>query len=144
MKYLKKHYQQTLKLLVLLSSPATLQREAHGIGHAEEELAIDLEFHFTEHKKNMMQTELLNAEQLNLIEEIEHILTQKSSDQDETFWHGLEGHPDWQTIRVLASTALIALGKENLTIKVNVSTTTSWFSKNVTSQEIDVIVIDNG
>lgn len=142
MKFLNKHYQETIKLLILLSSSASLQRQAHGIGHAEEELATDLEFHYSEHKTSLLAEQLMTLKQMQLIDEIERLFEQKSNDQDEDFWTSLESHQDWQTIRELASYALKEMGKENLTINVSVKTNTSWFSKNIASQQIDVTIVE--
>ncbi|MCG7569375.1 hypothetical protein MHM89_05470 [Pseudoalteromonas sp. CNC9-20] len=138
MDYIKYHYEELLKLLIIISSEPKVQLEAYGIGNAEEEMAIDLEFHFNEHKTQLIENGLLTTDDVKAISEIDAFFEARSNDTHESFWGELETHPDWITLRKMASNALNKMGKGNLSIKINVKNETSWFSKNVTSQQITI------
>ena len=77
MDYINYHYEELLKLLVIISSEPKLQREAHGIGSAEEEMAIDLDFHFNEFKTQLLESSLLSTSEAEDIAEIDRFLKQE-------------------------------------------------------------------
>ena len=141
MDYIKYHYEELLKLLIIISSEPKVQLEAHGIGNAEEEMAIDLEFHFNEHKAELMKCELLSSSDVKAISEIDAFFESRSNDSNESFWCELETHHDWVTLRKMANDVLSKIGKDDLSIKVIVKNETSWFSKNITSQQITVELV---
>lgn len=141
MDYINYHYEELLKLLVIISSEPKLQREAHGIGSAEEEMAIDLDFHFNEFKTQLIESSLLSTSEAEDIAEIDRFFEARNCEQYESFWEELETHPDWKSVREMAADVLASMGKGDLTIKVNVVSEASWFSQNVTSQQITVELI---
>ncbi|MBO9492012.1 hypothetical protein J7384_16750 [Endozoicomonas sp. G2_1] len=141
MDYIKYHYEELLKLLIIISSEPTVQLEAHGIGNAEEEMAIDLAFHFNEYKTQLIETGLLSADDAQTISEIDAFFEARSNDVYESFWSELETHPDWVTLRKMASNVLDKMGKGNLSINIDVKNETSWFSKSVTSQQITIELV---
>ena len=141
MDYINYHYDELLKLLVIISSEPTLQREAHGIGNAEEEMAIDLDFHFNEFKTQLLEEGLLSTTEADAIAQIDSFFEARNCESYESFWGELETHADWKTVREMAANVLTQMGKEDLSIKVNVVNETSWFSKNVTSQQITVELV---
>lgn len=141
MDYINYHYEELLKLLVIISSKPALQLEAHGIGNAEEEMAIDLDFHFNEFKTQLLEKGLLTATEADAIAEIDSFFEARNCESYESFWCELETHADWNTVREMAAKVLAQMGKDDLSIKVNVVNETSWFSKNVTSQQITVELV---
>ena len=142
MDYTKHHYEETLKLLIVISSESNVQLEAHGIGNAEEEMAIDLAFHFTDHKESLVNEGYFSVDEANAIEEINTFFESRNNELHESFWYELESHSDWAELRQLAKNILTKMGKDNLAIQVDVKNETSWFSKNVTSQQITVTLVD--
>ena len=141
MDYIKYHYEELLKLLIIISSEPEVQLEAHGIGNAEEEMAIDLEFHFNEYKTQLIENGFLSTSDVQAISEIDAFFEARSNDSYESFWCELETHSDWVTLRHMASNVLDRMGKGNLSIKINVKNETSWFSKNITSQQITIELV---
>ena len=138
---IKYHYEELLKLLIIISSEPKVQLEAHGIGNAEEEMAIDLDFHFNEHKIQLIENGFLSTSDTVAISEIDAFFEDRSNDSCESFWCELETHSDWVTLRQLARNVLNQMGKDDLDIKINVKNETSWFSKNITSQQITVELV---
>jgi len=141
MDYIKYHYDELLKLLIIISSEPKVQLEVHGIGNAEEEMAIDLEFHFNEYKTELVKNEFLSTNDVEAISEIDAFFETRSNASNESFWCELETHPDWVTLRQMANRVLSKMGKDDLSIKVIVKNETSWFSKNITSQQITVELV---
>jgi hypothetical protein len=141
MDYAKYHYEELLKLLIIISSQPKTQLEAHGIGNAEEEMAIDLEFHFTEHKGSLLDGGFITTEEAEAIAKIDAFFEERSNDEHELFWCELETHPDWVTLRTMAHDTLQLMHKDNFTIRVNTKNETSWFSKNITSQQITIDLV---
>ena len=58
MDYIKYNYEELLKLLIVLSSEADIQIQAHGIGNAEEEMANDLLTYSVEYKDELLAENL--------------------------------------------------------------------------------------
>ena len=141
MDYIKYHYEELLKLLIIISSEPQIQLEAHGIGNAEEEMAIDLEFHFNEHRTQLIESGFLSNNDAIAISEIDAFFEARSNESCESFWCKLETHSDWVTLRQMANSVLDKMGKADLSIKINVKNETSWFSKNITSQQITVELV---
>lgn len=141
MDYINYHYEELLKLLIIISAEPKVQLEAHGIGNAEEEMAIDLEFHFNEHKDALAKSELLSASDIKSISEIDDFFSSRNNESNESFWCELETHSDWVTLRQMASDVLNHMGKSDLTVKIIEKSETSWFSKNITTQQIIIELV---
>jgi hypothetical protein len=142
MDYIKYHYDELLKLLITISSESKIQLEAHGIGNAEEEMATDLLTHFIEYKDELISAELITIDHAKAISEIDSFFSSHDNDEDELFWSGIETHPDWDILRRMAESVLLLMKKDNLTIKISIKNTTSWFSNNITCQEIGIDLVE--
>lgn len=143
MNNLKYHYKELLKLLVVMSSESEVQLKAHGMGNAEEEMSIDLEYHFLEYKDQLVKKGLLSKEEEAGISKLEAFFDARRNDDNEDFWFELETHADWIEVRALAKDVLILMKKDHVTLDINVKTETSWFSQNVSTQEITIELVDN-
>jgi len=141
MDYAKYHYEETLKLLVIISSSAEVQREAHGIGSAEEEMAIDLEFHFKENENCLIENGFITRDEADAISKIDQFFDRRSNSDDDDFWYDLENHEDWISLRIIANDVLKFMGKDHLEVDIKIENSTSWFSRNVTSQRIEISLV---
>ena len=147
MDFIKYHYEELLKLLIIISSEPEVQLEAYGIGNAEEEMAIDLDFHFNEQKTQFIEEGFISISDARAISEIDLFFEERSNDSYEfyeSFWCELETHSDWIVLRKMASRVLMEMDKGGLTIKINVKNETSWFSKNIISQQITIELVQDG
>lgn len=120
MDYTKYHYEELVKLLVVLSSDAETQLKACGIGNAEDELAIDLETYFTENKEQLVNESHLSPEVASDIEELDRFFEARSGNDDDGFWTGIETHGDWNKIRDIAGAILKRMGKDKLSVDIQV------------------------
>ena len=91
---IKYHFDETLKLLVILTLQPERQIEAFGIGNVEEEIAIDYEFHFMQHKDQFVKLGYINDEQACVLKEIDTFFENRSEKHYEGFWIGIENHPE--------------------------------------------------
>lgn len=139
--YSEHSFQEVLKLLVIIAAEPELQLKAHGIGNAEEEMAMDLDFHFSQNKDAFLDAGHINIEQCDAINAVLAFFKAKEENEDDPFWYELESNSDWIELRILANKALTALNKQHLNIEVKITENTSWFSKNVTSQQIEINLI---
>lgn len=142
MNYTKYYFNQLLTTLIVLSSNSEMQLKAYGIGNVEEELAIDLDYLIKDYKEAFLEEDYLNSAQVKLIEKLNNVFDIKSEDNDTDFWIGIEFHQDWELIRSQSKTILQELGKENLTLDINVKNKYSFFRKKIISQNIQINLIN--
>ena len=142
MDHIKYHYEQTLTLLVIISSPVHIQLEAYGLGNVGEEMAMDLEFHFKDHGSHQIEGGFLTTKEAEAISKIDHFFEVRSGNDDEGFWSGLATHDDWKLLRTIAKDILVLMGKENLAVNINTENTIGWFSKKITHQRIEVKLVE--
>ncbi|TLX51534.1 hypothetical protein CWC31_05155 [Pseudoalteromonas ruthenica] len=143
MDYVNYHFEETLKLLVILSLPAEKQIEAFGFGNTEEEIAIDYEQHYKENELKFIEHGLITNEQASLLSKIDSFFEVRSNTDNDAFWSGIENHSDWGILRTMASNSLGALGKINLGVSVKITNEYSKITGGLVIQKIVVDLVEN-
>ncbi len=140
--YSQNHFREVLKLLVIIAAEPELQLKAYGIGNAEEEMAMDLDFHFTQNRQALIESNDIDESQALAVDKVLQFFKDREDDYDNPFWFELESHPDWVSLRAQAMNALALMNKQHLKVEISVSQNTSWFSKNVTTEQIEINLIE--
>ena len=143
MDHINYHYDELLKLLIIMASDPNIQLEAYGLGNAEEEMAIDLESHFAEHRNELVKCGYLSSSEANAISEIDCFLEIRSNPENEPFWRTLETHPDWVVVRKMASDTLNQMGKEDLTVTIEVKNKRKNWSRKILAQQVKIELVRN-
>lgn len=138
----KYHYDELIKLLIILSLDSEVQLEAYGIGNVEDEIACDIETYFTLYKGKYLVEGYLDEKQLGSIEKIDKLITDYSKIPESKFWSHIETHEGWKSIRRLAKEALVLLGKEKAKIKVEVENTYGDTKDQTAVQRIKIEIIE--
>ena len=131
------HFEETLKLLVVLSSPPDIQLEAYAHISPEEEIANDLLFHFVEQHQLFIEQDYLPNFVAKDILEIDQTFSNLSTKEHEAFWVGIESDERWEQLRIKAKKILMTLGKGDL--KIDISTTIKDSILSVITTEIKLI-----
>lgn len=142
MDYTKYHYDELIKLLIILSLDPEAQLEAYGMGSVEDEIACDMETYFALYKAKYLAEGYLDKIQLASIEKIDNLIAEYSRNPESGFWSHLETHEGWKSIRRLAKEALVSLGKETTRIKVQVENTYGNTKDQLTVQRIKIELIE--
>lgn len=117
--HLNYHFEETVKLMIILSSQASIQQRACAFINPEEDLANDLFFHFVEHSQDFVKHSYLSEETAQEILEIDTLFDTYSSEKHLNFWTGIETDPRWEELRHKAKEILIKLELDDLQIEIN-------------------------
>jgi len=125
---IKWHFDELLKTLITLSSPADRQAEIMGFGNANSEMVEDFVWHYIETKDDLTTELILIEPQTIVLDNITKLIDKHSGKPEDNFWNPeqLKTHSDWTTIRKIATEVLILLGKDNLQLKIE---TTNEYDK---------------
>lgn len=113
------HFEETLKLLVILSSPSEVQYKAYQFINPEEEIANDLLFHFVEYHKEFIEHQLIEKETADEILKIDRIFSLQSPLPDNTFWTDIETAQAWQNRRHQAKAILFTSGEDRTRVEID-------------------------
>jgi hypothetical protein len=138
---IKHHYEEILKLLIIIASPADIQLAAYGLGNVEEEIAFDLEFHFKDRGSYQIESGFLSFDEAEAISKIDQLFEARSGNDDDGFLLELQTHKDWRLLRTMAKEVLIFMGKENLAIDIKTENALDKFSHQIIYQRIKVDLI---
>lgn len=116
MDYLNYHYEELLKLLVILS----LDPEAQLETHTEDELAIEYESALVPRVEEYLSEGYFTETDIERLLEIDQFFEVRSGNDDDGFWSSIETHPDWILVRKMAKEVLKALGHEGIGITTEV------------------------
>ena len=141
--YTQHHYEELLKLLVILSSDSATQLEAYGLGNAEDEMATDLETYFTLVKDNLLSKGFIQEDVAKDVEDLDEFFAERSGTNDTGFWTELETHSEWQTVRETAKNILAKMNKAHLAIKIETGYLDPATTRGVVVQRIQIHLIDN-
>lgn len=122
MDILEFNFEETIKLLVILSSQPYKQIEAMGFGHTEEEIALDYELYFARNKDAFIEKGFITKAIAESLMEIDAFFEVRSGSNETSFWNSIATHEDWKTLRSMAKGCLKDLGMNDLDIKVNTKT----------------------
>ncbi|WP_155735735.1 hypothetical protein [Pseudoalteromonas luteoviolacea] len=115
MDYLRYHYEELLKLLVILSKDYEIQL----IAYTEDELAIDFENELIPNTQKFIDEGYFSEEVISLLLEIDHFFETRSGQNYNGFWSGIETHPDWGVLREMAKNILVKLGMDKLEVNID-------------------------
>ncbi len=114
-------FEELVKTLLTLSSPAEKQREICGISCPGDDMANDFDSYYTLCKSQYIDRGYLTSLQIEALDKLDKFLEDRSGQQYEEFWcnsTSLDQHKDWETIRELAKNCLDVLGKTDFDIVV--------------------------
>jgi len=114
-------FDELLKTLITLSSPAERQIEICGIGCPGDEMANDFDSYYTHCRKLYAEQGLMAPTQFEAMDDLDRYLESRSGQNYSGFWEdtaSLFSHPDWEEIRSLARSCLRSLGKSHLDLEV--------------------------
>lgn len=109
-------FEQLLITLIALKSPYQKQREMLGSGELEDELADDFEMNYTRCRKELIEFEYLQEDEMSQLDAIEQFFVKKSEEKDTEFWEGIMTHPEWERIRLMAMGVLSSLNHSELDV----------------------------
>ncbi|GGA16717.1 hypothetical protein GCM10008018_71440 [Paenibacillus marchantiophytorum] len=116
------HYDELIKSLVTLSSPAEKQKYIMGYGHVGDDMIIEFENHYNLGMADYyFDIGLFTDNQLQKIDDYDKFLDEKSGEQELDFFTDfdqLNSNPIWEEIRVETSKLLRFFDKDNLDIEV--------------------------
>lgn len=115
MDFLRYHYEELLKLLVILSKDYEIQL----IAYTEDELAIDFENELIPNTQKFIDEGYFSEEVISLLLEIDHFFEARSGQNYKGFWSEIETHPDWVVLREMAKNILVKLGMDKLEVNID-------------------------
>lgn len=114
-------FQELIKNIITLSSPAEKQIYIIGIGHTGDEMVIDFDTFYSGHKNHYLELGLLTLEQLRSLENFNEFLDEKCVNKSGEFFMSrseLKLNKTWDEIRCEAKKLLILLNKDQMDIEV--------------------------
>jgi hypothetical protein len=117
---IKWHFDEFIKTLITLASPADRQIDIMGYGSVGCEMIEDFDWHYIKSKDDFIIKSLLTEKQTTILDGIIKIIGKHSGKPDDDFWDKkqLSSHADWLAIRQTAKEILQLLGKNNLELGV--------------------------
>ncbi|HHY72089.1 MAG TPA: hypothetical protein GX497_02450 [Bacillus bacterium] len=116
------HFDELLKTLIILSSPAEKQKDIMGFGNVGEDMLVDFESHFNGVIANhYVETGFLSANEIKKLEEYDRFLDKKCNGQViEVFtnFDKLKNNSVWEEIRTETFKLLKYISKDNLDIEI--------------------------
>jgi hypothetical protein len=115
------HFEELIKTIITLSSPAERQIFIIGIGHTGDEMVIDFDTHYKEHIDHYLSTGLLTLEHANSLKQYDDFLSERCAGQPVEFFLDqleLKTNSIWAEIRIESKKLLKALNKEHLGLEV--------------------------
>ncbi len=103
-------FQELIRTLNVFSLPAVEQREVGYFGFIGEEMVIDFYIYYTLNKYDLMESGFINANSEKKLNQMDSYIEMLSEEKEVEFWDELEIHEEWNALRSMAKSALIALG----------------------------------
>lgn len=116
------HFDELLKTLIILSSPAEKQKYIMGFGNVGEDMLVDFDSHFNGDMGNhYVETGLLSVNQVKKLEEYDRFIDKKCKGQTTdvfTNFDELKNNSIWEEIRTETDILLKYLTKDKMDIEV--------------------------
>ncbi|KOR90383.1 hypothetical protein [Paenibacillus solani] len=119
--FIQYHFEELIKTIITLSSPADRQIYIIDIGHTGDEMVIDFDTHYKDLLVYYLNTGLLTSEQAKSLKRYDDFLNQKCAGQPVEFFLDrleLKTNNIWEEIRNESKKLLKTLDKEDLVLEV--------------------------
>ncbi len=118
------NFEELIKNLITLSSPAEKQKYIMGFGAIADEMAEDFDTRYTLAKQQYIDRSWLTNEQIHELDNLDKFMDDRSGNKNPDFWDddNLQDHPDWQYIRAKSRDILKMLDKDDLDVEIERTT----------------------
>ena len=138
------NFEETIKLLIILSSQPDKQIEAMGFGDTEDEIAVDYELYFARNKDAFIDRGFITKSVAEKLMEIDTFFEVRSGSNETSFWNSIETHEDWKLLRSMATDCLRNMGKDNLDIKINTKSEIDPEGNGPIIQTVKIELVEHG